>query len=167
MDIIKIGILSDTHLGLANKSFIKQVAACFTDCEIIIHAGDLTNISILQAFAGKEVHAVHGNMCDASSYHNLPKTKIMQVAGFSIAITHGHIAGYNQDIEDFLIAEFNVPDCVIYGHTHKAVCHMAGPVLVVNPGSFCGSGRYGASGTYAILEVGKSLSGTIKQLTQP
>jgi predicted phosphodiesterase len=36
-----------------------------------------------------------------------------------------------------------------------------GKTLFVNPGSFSGTGRYGASGTYAIITVGKKLAAKI------
>ena len=65
--MIHIGILSDTHLNSCTDSFRRQVNTVYAECSIILHAGDLPNISILEAFSGKEVHAVHGNMCTMGS----------------------------------------------------------------------------------------------------
>ena len=50
--MIMIGILSDTHMHSVNDSFLRQSAAAFSGCDIIIHAGDLTELSLLNAFKG-------------------------------------------------------------------------------------------------------------------
>lgn len=158
---IKAGILSDTHLLRADDAFIRLAGQCFADCEMIIHAGDLTSVAVLEAFAGKEIHAVHGNMCDASSSLALPTQTTFQLGGFTIGLTHG--AGLGRDIEMQLWSLFPQADCMIYGHTHRPVCHRQGGVLFINPGTFRSTGPHGASGTYAILEAGEELRGSIHQ----
>lgn len=161
--MIRIGILSDTHLPGPNTWFQQQVQVCFSDVAIILHAGDLTDISVLDAFQGKEVHAVHGNMCSHNAYTRLPAKKTIQVGGFTIGLAHGD-ASIFYNPEEWLWNELAPADCIVYGHTHRPVCHRAGPVLFVNPGSF--SQRFGRSapGTYAILEVGSNLHATIHAL---
>jgi len=162
---IKAGILSDTHLTQTDDIFKKQVELCFADCDVIIHAGDLTNIAVLDVFNGKTVHAVHGNMCDASAYHALPDKKRIDFKGFSIGLAHGVNLG--RDIEVGLINLFADADCIIYGHTHHPVCRRYGHILVINPGTFTGTGRYGAPGTYAVLEAGGELRATIHEVPRP
>ncbi len=161
--MIKIGILSDTHLSGPNELFKKHAQACFSDVDIIFHAGDLTELTILSVFNGKELHAVHGNMCGYSAYNALPEKKVIQAGNFTIALTHGADCGYN-DIEECLWNEFAPIDCIVYGHTHQPVCHKKGPILFINPGSFSLRTRYGTVGTYAILEVGEKLHGEIHEL---
>ena len=160
--MIKIGILSDTHLSQSNPSFEDQVSTCFADVHMIFHAGDLTNASVLKAFQGKEIHAVHGNMCDFSSRNLLPYKKTVSVGNFTIGIIHR--TGNNYDFEDALIDEFDGVDAIVYGHTHQAVCKTIGSLLLINPGSFMATGRHGASGTFAILEVDEKLSCTIHKV---
>ena len=162
MSDIQIGVLSDTHLSGPNDIFRKQVRTCFANVSIIIHAGDLTDISILEVFKDKEIHAVHGNMCDHSAYSSLPDHTILEVGPYRIAITHGARAGLN--IEEKLYNDFFPIDCIIYGHTHQPVCHHTGQVLFMNPGSFTRTSRYGAPGTYGIIEIGKKLSGKIYEI---
>ena len=150
---LKAGIISDTHLVRPDDAFIRLVNHCFDDCNVIIHAGDLTNSSVLEIFSEKKVYAVHGNMCDASAYRTLPRETSFSLGRYTIGLTHGaHLGG---DIELQLWNLFPEVDCMIYGHTHRAICHRQGDVLIVNPGSFRGTGKYGAPGTYAIMEVGK------------
>ena len=159
---MKAGILSDTHLSTLDNDFKQLVKKCFAGCDIIIHAGDLTSLKILDAFEDVQVHAVHGNMCDAGSFQALPREKIFPFADFTIGLTHG--AHLGRDIEINLWNVFPEVDCMIYGHTHRAVCHRVADVLVINPGSFRGTGRYGAPGTYAILEAGDSLQASIHEV---
>ena len=159
---IKAGILSDTHLYSADDVFIRLVQQCFADCEVIIHAGDLTSIAVLDAFAGRQVYAVHGNMCDASSSLALSRDTTFRLGPFTIGLTHG--AGLGRDIELQLWGLFPEADCMIYGHTHRPVCHRQGGVLFINPGTFRATGPLGAPGTYAILEAGTELCVAIHQV---
>ena len=147
----RIGILSDTHLHSPSSWFVKQVQQAFADCSIILHAGDLTDLSILDVFEGKEVHAVQGNMCSYACREKLPTEKVFNVDGYSIALCHG--AGERHTIEERLWNLFPTADCIVYGHTHLAVNHRLGKTLFVNPGSFAATGRYGAPGSYAILTI--------------
>ena len=149
--MITVGILSDTHLAVVNESFIRQCTAAFAGCDTIIHAGDLTDVGILNAFKGKEVHAVCGNMCNRVTQMALQDKKHIILGGYSIAITHG--AGPRHNIEERVFEQFPTADCIVFGHTHIAVCRTFGRTLLINPGSFLGTGRYGAAGTYALLKI--------------
>jgi len=157
--MITIGVLSDTHLTGPGKLFREIVKRSFADVDMILHAGDLTHISVLEAFGNKKIHAVHGNMCGYQAQVELPNKKIIEVNGFQIGLTHG--TGYYHNIEERLYNDFGPLDCIVYGHTHKAVCHCLGKTLFVNPGSFSATSRYGASGTYAIITAGDKLAATI------
>ncbi len=162
--MIRAGILSDTHLRGLNSHFSQVVEQCFADCDVIIHAGDLTDISILEIFSDKKVYAVHGNMCNSSTSTSLPEKRVFQLNDFTIGLTHG--AGLGHDIESALWDYFPEADCMIYGHTHRPVCHHVAKKLIINPGSFQETGRYGAPGTFAILEAGDTLRATIHEVSQ-
>ena len=161
---IKIGILSDTHMIRPNDAFRNQVDRCFADTSIILHAGDLTDLSVLDVFRNKELYAVHGNMCHGSARNSLPRRQVVEVGGFRIGLTHG--MGMHHHIEDHLIRLFDDVDCIVSGHTHRPSCHRLYGILFVNPGSFLGSGPYGSPGTYAVMEVGDSLSCEIFEVPQ-
>lgn len=162
--VIKAGILSDTHLNGPDQLFLRQVDLCFADCEVIIHAGDLTDRSVLDVFSGKTVYAVHGNMCRFNTSRSLKDRLTFSLGGFTIGLTHG--AQLGPDIESGLWNLFPEADCMIYGHTHRPACHRHGRVLIINPGSFQATGRWGAPGTYAILTAGSVLSATINEVPQ-
>ena len=162
--MIRAGILSDTHMMGLNENFKQLVQHCFTGCDTIIHAGDLTDISLLGAFGDKTVYAVHGNMCNSNAYSTLPTQLSFQLGKFTIGLTHG--AGLGHDIESGLWDLFPEADCMIYGHTHRPACHRVADKLIINPGSFQATGRYGAPGTYATLEVGDTLQAAIHEVPQ-
>lgn len=149
--MITVGVLSDTHIHSVSESFQRRCQQIFERCSVILHAGDLTDISILEIFAGKEVHAVHGNMCNGRTGELLPTEKQIILGGYHIGITHG--AGPRHNIEDRVFEMFPDADCIVYGHTHIPVCHKFGETLMINPGSFQTTGKYGAQGSYGILEI--------------
>ncbi|MGI6657104.1 MAG: YfcE family phosphodiesterase [Desulfobulbus sp.] len=160
--VLRAGVLSDTHLIRADDRFIHRVRHCFSDCPVIIHAGDLTSAAVLDAFHDKTLYAVHGNMCDQSVRQRHPRQRVFPFGAFTIGLTHG--AGLGADIEEALWGLFPEADCMIYGHTHKPVCRRIGHTLVLNPGSFRETGPYGAPGSYAILEAGHQLTATLHEV---
>ncbi|MDA8165047.1 MAG: YfcE family phosphodiesterase [Desulfobacteraceae bacterium] len=162
MNRIRIGLLADTHLSGPDAQFRARAAACFAGIDLILHAGDLTDLGVLAAFAGKEVHAVHGNMCGPAACQALPRRKTIRAGRWTIGLIHR--VGRSYDFEEQLLDEFPEADCIVYGHTHRPVCHRLGATLLINPGSFSGTGRYGAPGTYAILEAGEQLVGRLHEV---
>ncbi|PIE60775.1 MAG: YfcE family phosphodiesterase [Desulfobulbus propionicus] len=156
---ITAGVISDTHLHRPDRNFKRLIRHCFQDCDVIIHAGDITEPEVLECFTGKTLHAVHGNMCGHALYKQLPEATTFTLGAFTIGLTHGARLGV--DIETRLWDIFPEADCMIYGHTHRPACHRVAGTLIVNPGSFKSTGPYGASGTYAILTAGSTLEGTI------
>ena len=162
----RIGIISDTHLTTCSDAFSRLVGKVFQDCSIIIHAGDVTDLGVLEAFSGKTLYAVHGNMCSYSMKKRFPESERFSIDGHAIAVCHG--AGIRGPIEEHLYDRFFDADCIVYGHTHHPENHYFGKILFVNPGSFAGTGRFGNPGTYAILESSKNgLAATIHTVSLP
>ena len=153
--MISVGILSDTHLYALNESFAAQCAVAFAGCNAIIHAGDLVEVAILNTFKGKDIYAVCGNMCNMATRKILPEDMQIVIGGCSIAITHG--AGPRHNIEERVFEKFPDADCIVFGHTHQAMCQRVGRTLLINPGSFSGTGKYGAAGTYALLMIDENV----------
>lgn len=158
-----IGILSDTHQSLPDEHFQARADRAFGHCDTIIHAGDLTDISLLDIFTGKDVFAVHGNMCNGPTRQQLPESRILTLEGYTIGLCHG--AGNRITIEERMLALFPDADCIIFGHTHTQTCHWFGSTLLINPGSFQATGRYGSQGCFAILRLDTSgLSASLHEL---
>jgi putative phosphoesterase len=151
--MIRAGVLSDTHLTRPDNLFTRQVADCFADCDVIIHAGDLTALPVLEAFRGRTVYAVSGNMCGSEARHRHPERMQFVLGPFVIGLTHG--ARLGPDTENALLHLFPEADCIIYGHTHQPACHRTGTTLFLNPGTFR------SPGTFAVLEAGETLTARI------
>ncbi len=149
--MITAGILSDTHLPNISESFKYLADKAFRDCDVLFHAGDITNPAVLDHFSNKIVHAVHGNMCDYTTSQHYPLNKTIKLEGNIIGLCHG--AGPMHNIEERMFSLFPEADCIIYGHTHRPVCHRKGGVLYLNPGSFQCSSPHGAPASYAILHI--------------
>lgn len=86
-----------------------------------------------------------------STRQSLPEEIVIVLDGFVIAITHG--AGPKHTIEDRVLLRFPEAACIVFSHTHTPVCHKYGGTPLLNPGSFQGTGTYGAPGTYGILKL--------------
>lgn len=143
---MKIGLISDTHTP--GSVLPRAVVDALQGVDMILHAGDLVELGVVEALAEiAPVTAVHGNM-DAPAIHvALPDRTVVEAAGKRIGLIHGHsvpqpdrVLRASLDFEalhHYLWDEFadNPPDCIVYGHTHWAHIATYRGVLMVNPGS--------------------------------
>jgi uncharacterized protein len=158
---IKIGVISDTHLQGGDEKLKKIIDEHFIDVDIIIHAGDLVDLRVLDIFAGKEVKAVCGNMDYPSVKEKLPEQLLFKIRGFKFGVIHGW--GASAGIEERILAKTGKLDCIVYGHTHNPACHKSNGVLFFNPGSPTDK-RFAAHRSIGILEIDKEITGRIINL---
>ena len=158
---VKIGVISDTHLPGYDERLKRIVDEHFGDVNIVIHAGDLVDLRVLDIFEGKEVKAVCGNMDYHSVKEKLPEQLLFEIRGFKFGVIHGW--GAPGGIEEKILAKTGSLDCIIYGHTHKPACHKKAGVLFFNPGSPTDK-RFAAHRSIGILEIDKEVSGRIINL---
>jgi putative phosphoesterase len=158
---MKIGVISDTHLKKPTPDLAELVKGPFKDVEMILHAGDITELPVLGAFAGKEVLAVCGNMDSPAIQKELPDRRVFQAQKFRIGLIHGW--GGSWGIEERIAREFERVDCIVYGHTHTPAHLEREGILFFNPGAFRG-GRGPSSKTVGVLNLGETLSGQIFSL---
>ena len=139
---MKIGVISDTHNFLDPK-----IHELFAGVGHILHAGDIGNatiISELELIA--PVTAVYGN-----NDMNLPfrETEIIELAARKFLVHHiinPHAPG--ERVLERIARE--LPDMIVFGHTHKRFCETIGRILFFNPG-YAGKPRFGAERSVAIL----------------
>ncbi|BCR04799.1 phosphoesterase [Desulfuromonas versatilis] len=164
--MVKIGVFSDTHFSSyyrAHDLIRHWLEGWLGDCDMILHAGDMVDPAILDAFAGRSVHAVRGNMDPPVA--GIPDRKIIQVEGFRIGLVHGW--GSPQGIEERVIKAFEgeALDCLVYGHSHQPACHYRGRLLLFNPGSPTDR-RWAPFHSLGILSVGQEIRGEIIHLDE-
>ncbi len=134
--MVKIGVISDTHIPARADSVPQEVLSLFKDVDMIIHAGDITQISVLdQLRALAPVHAVCGNMDGADLKHILPQKKIIEVENKRIGIYHGGGAPFGLKKRIRHMFRYNDVDCIVFGHTHQAENKHHKGILFFNPGS--------------------------------
>ncbi len=131
----KIGVVSDTHLMQAND-FLREISRdYFSDADLIIHAGDVVSLSVLDVFykLGKDMVVVSGNMDHVDITASFPPKQVLKIGDISIGIIHGW--GSPVGIRDRIKREFKDVDVIVYGHTHQAFNQVEDGILFFNPGS--------------------------------
>jgi uncharacterized protein len=158
-----VAVIADTHLPRGARRIPEACLDRLRAADLILHAGDVTGASVLDELAafGPPLHAVRGNMDDATLRERLPATLVADVAGLEIGMTHD--AGPRVGREERLTGQFPGCAAVVYGHTHEPQVARVAEVWILNPGSPT-ERRRAPSHTMLVLEVG---DGTITpQLTQ-
>lgn len=150
----RIGIISDTH-GLLRP----QAVAALEGSELILHAGDVGDPTILERLqAIAPLHAVHGNTDHGELRRVLAATAVVDLGAPDGRpdgkAPRGLLAYVLHDLEDLdvdpVAAGFAI---VVTGHTHRPSTQRRNGVLYLNPGS-AGPRRFDLPVTVARLTVG-------------
>jgi putative phosphoesterase len=162
-ELVRIGVLSDTHLTLGDARLPALLARCqlaFAGTEMILHAGDIVDPQLLPLLPWP-VLAVRGNLDPPE----LPERRILPVAGKRIGLIHGWGARY--DLEARIVQAFagETVDCIVYGHSHQPVCHVMGGILLFNPGSPTDR-RNAPFPSLGLLTIGDAITGEIIALDE-
>ena len=131
--IRKIGVISDTHIPHFKK-IPESVWEHFTGVEMIIHAGDLSILRVINELETiAPVVAVQGNIETDEVVHALPIKREILVGGIRIGIVH--ILGETNTRVRLARYEFPNAHCVVYGHSHIPYNQEHDGQLLFNPGS--------------------------------
>ncbi|MFO7576206.1 MAG: metallophosphoesterase [Pelovirga sp.] len=133
---MKIGVLSDTHiatLALGDQLARRLFSGCFADVSAILHAGDLVHPELESCFYPCPWYAVRGNMDHLAE--QTPVKRVLHLAGKRVGMVHGW--GSPLQVEENVLGSFaeQMPDVLIFGHSHLPVCRMVDRTLLLNPGS--------------------------------
>ena len=130
-----IGLISDTHIPDRAKEIPENVYSAFKNGDLILHAGDLTSLNVIEKLENiAPVIAIQGNM-DRVNGINLPTAKVLEAEGLRIGIVHGEVyprADTQQLL--YLARELNV-DILVSGHSHQPKIEQTEGILLLNPGS--------------------------------
>ncbi|MHB9091726.1 MAG: metallophosphoesterase family protein, partial [Chloroflexota bacterium] len=87
-------MVSDTHISVRARHLPAPLLAALRGVDLILHAGDLVALSVLDELATvAPVEAVHGNVDGWEVINALPRTRIVQAGGKRIGLVHGDGAG--------------------------------------------------------------------------
>jgi hypothetical protein len=121
---ITVGVISDTH-GLMRREAI----AALRGADIIIHAGDVGTLDVIEELAGlAPIHVVRGNIDTASWAERLPTTELVDVGARRFYVLH-EISQLDLDPASSGLA------AVVFGHSHQPLIENRNGVLFLNPGS--------------------------------
>ena len=120
----RVGVISDTH-GLMRP----EALAALKDSELIIHAGDIGKVDVLESLRRiAPVLAIRGNNDRESWAKGMADVLNLQVNGFKLQVIHNVHEIEDDPMED----EISV---VISGHSHQPNVAKRDDILFVNPGS--------------------------------
>jgi len=156
---LKVGVISDTHIPAIATSLPPAVFEIFKGVDLILHAGDIVELSVLEELSAiARVEAVAGNMDDSEVHLRLPSKKIISINGYSVGLIHGK---YKINIQrEMIMKEFDRVDLIVYGHSHAPFWGRVGGVYFLNPGSPTDK-RHAPYNSVALLHVGEELKAEI------
>jgi uncharacterized protein len=143
---MRIGLISDTHGRLR-----PQVFDAFADVELILHAGDVGGLDIIDELETiAPVHAVMGNTDSPALRPRVQDELSLELAGHQVVVVHGHRFGSPQP--GLLHAAYPDADVVVYGHTHRQRVDVIDGCVIVNPGA-AGPARFDLKPSVAVLTL--------------
>jgi len=162
---MKIGVISDTHIPERAREIPEEILNSFKDVEMIIHAGDLADLCVLDTLKTvcNNVKAVWGNMDPYAVRKELPQKEVIEVGNYKIGVIHGWGPPYK--LIDLMKEEFKNEsvNVIIFGHSHSAVNEKRGDILYFNPGSPTDK-IFSPYNSYGILEINDTIEAKILKI---
>lgn len=158
--IVRIGLISDTHIANSREELYPQVYQAFAGVDLILHAGDIYILPVLDRLAAiAPVLAARGNGDWALPEDpRLKHAHVAQLDGLRIGLTHDLLLPEMPPqftLERFVERRFGgAVDVIVFGDTHVAQLEVMKGMLLVNPGSATLPSNYQKRlGTVGILEI--------------
>jgi putative phosphoesterase len=145
-------VVADTHVGEHLPALPAEVAEVLEGVDLILHAGDLTDVVVLEELGRvAPVVAVRGNHDEEAGIDGLPRDAVVEVGGRRIGLTHGSrtravelpaaalsLLSARTVLLGFAGAmrrRFGDVDCVVVGHLHMPIHRMVDGALLFSPGA--------------------------------
>ena len=136
-------VISDTH-GRTGHRLESHTLAAVRDADHVVHAGDFTTESVLDAVDAEaaSLTAVYGNNDSPAVRGRLTDVATVAWEGLTVLVTHGHA---HSETALAMLARQEAADVVVLGHSHRPTLDTLGDALLVNPGSYADPRRYDAA----------------------
>lgn len=134
--LLLVGVVSDTHIPSRGRRLPPALLAGLRGADLILHAGDLTILAVLDELRRiAPVEAVYGNVDAPEVVATLPRTRVVTAGGKRIGLVHGDGPGAST-LARARRAFLGLPlDAIVFGHSHAPYCEWEGNTLLFNPGS--------------------------------
>lgn len=151
-----IGVISDTHIPRRRKSLPTFVLDTFKRVDLILHAGDINDFSVLKALNRiAPTEAIAGNTDPAGLVQALGRKKLLTLCGYKVGLTHGYLGkGISTPLRAY--NTFPGADIIVFGHSHQPLEKWYKGCLLFNPGSPTDR-RNEPKYSLGILELGETI----------
>jgi len=162
--MMRIGLLSDTHIPVDAKVLPSQIADIFRDVDLIFHAGDIYEIWVLDELERiAPVLAAEGDDddYDITKDRRVERKQTITVDGITISLAHQEpglgpwsiFPNSKENLEKVSFHYNNVTSILVSGHSHVPKVDNRGDFLLLNPGSPTYPYYIHRPGTVALLTV--------------
>lgn len=125
-------VLADTHIPRRARALPKEVVPYLHEADLLLHAGDLMDPSLLDELAlYAPVRAVAGNLDPPEA--DLPETLEFDFGGVRVAMIHD--SGRKEGRRNRLKRLFPDARVIVFGHSHVPFLEDENDLLLLNPGS--------------------------------
>jgi len=165
---MKIGVIADTHIPDLRRSLPARVMEIFSSVEIVLHAGDITTLPVLQQLQESVslTFAVYGEDDKPDVRQYLQESQVLEFGGLRVGLIHGNRDSrtemnnrisrwfrrdpYTPEYINYLLSRFNHVDAIVFGHTHVPYAKVREGVFLFNPGSI---NPYRSEPSVGLLEI--------------
>ena len=144
--------MADSHVGEHLPSMPAEVGEVLEGVDLILHAGDLTDLAVLDELGRiAPVVAVRGNHDEEGGIRGLPRDLLVRVGDVRIGLTHGHrnaavelpaaaaslVAGRAVllGFAGAMRRRFGPVDAIVTGHLHLPIHRRVAGALLFSPGA--------------------------------
>ncbi len=150
---MRIGLITDTHIPDVATELPPQVTEVFEGVDLILHAGDIYDLSVLDDLERiAPVLAVLGDDDHSSiaTDDRIKQKQVLELAGHRVWLIHE-----GPWFDRMLVRQQDyTPDVIVHGHSHAARIRDIDGVMVVGSGSATFLNYNRGPGSVAILELG-------------
>ncbi|HEY31742.1 MAG TPA: YfcE family phosphodiesterase [Dehalococcoidia bacterium] len=150
---MRVGLITDTHIPDIAEAVPPEVAQVFQGVELILHAGDIYDISVIDELG--KIAPVLAALGDDDSFRLLQDERIemkhvLKLEGHTVWLVHERpLLWYNLTPQQ---AE-GAPDVIVHGHSHTAKISDDNGTLFIGSGSPTFLNYRRGLGTVAILDI--------------
>jgi len=130
---MKLIVISDTHLK-SSQGLPLGLLREMEKADLVVHCGDMTEEDVYLYLSERfSLAAVAGNMDCRRIQDELPQRRILDCEGKSVAVIHGWGSPIRlaQRVRD----SFDLPDLLLFGHSHVPYHGTLNGTVVFNPGT--------------------------------
>ncbi|MFC1974275.1 metallophosphoesterase family protein [Chloroflexota bacterium] len=152
---MRIGLISDTHIPEAVKALPPEVSEAFQGVDLILHAGDIYILSVLDELERvAPILAAKGDDDYGLRDKRIEEIHNLTIEGLTIWLSHTSYTWNIHSAHYPAKKQFEkTPDIIVSGHTHSPIVESHNGTLFINPGSATFPNYQIKLGTVAILTI--------------